>query len=457
LLPPFDPFHFFPSLSPPLSRFPFSREIQLPRSFCFVAVQLAAAALLSRCRSDRHSPISSALDQPIAETAGFVSKGKEAAEEEFQSIHNNKNSATRQSNMSISGMLKRNFSRVNQAMGLQQRPSSNNKPPKAGQHGNCNSDPHPVNTKTAPSSDHVRAKSTEADVQYRSWVGEHPSALHSFDQMMKVAKGKKIVVFLDYDGTLSPIVNDPDSAFMSEEEDRDIMSALFLFLKVKEFVQLSNVYYAGSHGMDIMAPPRPVKSFDGNTPTVVMDKKGTEVLFQPAKSFLPAIQKILTELEEETAKIKGARVEDNQFCVSVHFRQVKDEDYQNLEEKVRSVLENYAGFHLCWGKKVMEIRPTIEWDKGHAVEYFLESLGLSNSDVLPVYIGDDRTDEDAFKVIQRRGQGYPIIVTSTPKDTKASYSLTDPSEVLSFLLRLARWRKSSSSSRSLNQIWGVVN
>ena len=48
----------------------------------------------------------------------------------------------------------------------------------------------------------------------------------------------------------------------------------------------------------------------------------------------------------------------------------------------------------------MEIRPTIEWDKGHAVEYFLETLGLSNSDVIPVYIGDDRTDEDAFKVCE---------------------------------------------------------
>ncbi|CAI0546681.1 unnamed protein product [Linum tenue] len=267
--------------------------------------------------------------------------------------------------------------------------------------------------------------------------------------MMKVAKGKKIVVFLDYDGTLSPIVDDPNSAFMSDEMRAAVREVAKCFPtaiisgrsreKVKEFVQLSNVYYAGSHGMDIMAPPRPVKSCEGNTPTVVMDKK------------------ILTELEEETAKIKGAMVEDNRFCVSVHFRHVKDEDYQILEEKVRSVLENYAGFHLCWGKKVMEIRPTIEWDKGHAVEYFLETLGLSNSDVLPVYIGEDRTDEDAFKVIQRRGQGYPIIVTSIPKDTKASYSLIDPSEVLTFLLRLARWRKSSSSSRSLNQIWGVVN
>ncbi|CAN0901863.1 Probable trehalose-phosphate phosphatase 4 [Linum grandiflorum] len=355
-------------------------------------------------------------------------------------------------------MVKRNIYKINQAMGLQRSPTNKQKL------GQANNESPVNNTKTSPGLGVVKASE---DVNYTTWMGEHPSALRSFDQMMKAAKGKKIIVFLDYDGTLSPIVDDPNLAFMSEEMRAAVREVAKCFPtaiisgrsidKVKDFVQLSNVYYAGSHGMDIMAPPRPVKSCDGHSPTLVMDKKGTEVLFQPAKRFLPTIEKILKELEEETAKVKGARVEDNRFCVSVHFRQVDDEDYPSLEEKVKSVLAKYADFHLCWGKKVMEIRPTIEWDKGHAVEYFLETLGLSNSDVIPVYIGDDRTDEDAFKVIQQRGTGYPIIVTSCPKETKASHSLVDPSEVLTFLLRLARWRKSSSSSRSLNQIWGVVN
>ncbi|KAH9646532.1 putative trehalose-phosphate phosphatase D [Citrus sinensis] len=277
-------------------------------------------------------------------------------------------------------------------------------------------------------------------------------SLDSFDRMIKAAKGKKIAVFLDYDGTLSPIVDDPNRAFMSDEMRAAVREVAKYFPtaivsgrsreKVKEFVELSNVYYAGSHGMDIQAPPRPVK--------------GNEVLFQPAKKFLPAIQEIIKELEEETKKIQGARIEDNRFCISVHFRQVREEDYSILQEKVKAVLRNYPDFDLSEGKKVMEIRPSIEWDKGHALEYLLDTLGLSNpNDVLPLYIGDDRTDEDAFKVIESRGQGYPIIVSSTPKETKASYSLKDPSEVLTFLQRLSRWRKSSSSSKQLAQIWGI--
>ncbi|PKI52134.1 hypothetical protein CRG98_027550 [Punica granatum] len=227
--------------------------------------------------------------------------------------------------------------------------------------------------------------------------------------------------------------------------------------KVKEFVQLPNVYYAGSHGMDIMAPPNPVKNSDGKSPPVSLDKKGNEVLFQPAKKFLPAIRQIYAELEEKTRRIPGARLEDNRFCISVHFRQVKEEDVNILREMVRSVIAKYPDFHLTGGKKVIEIRPSIEWNKGNALEYLLETLGFKDSsDVLPLYIGDDRTDEDAFKAIERRGQGYPIIVSTVPKDTKALYSLSDPSEVLTFLSRLARWRRASScSSRSSAQIWGL--
>ncbi|KAL6227198.1 hypothetical protein ACLB2K_001157 [Fragaria x ananassa] len=279
---------------------------------------------------------------------------------------------------------------------------------------------------------------------YSSWVVEHPSALGSFDKMMKAAKGKRIVVFLDYDGTLSPIVDDPDLAFMSNEMRAALRKVVTYFPtavisgrsrdKVKGFVQLSNIYYAGSHGMDIMVP----KSSE-------LDE--SDMLFQPAKIFLPAIQEMRIVLEEIVRQIEGARVEDNRFCISVHYRNIaREEDYVILEEKVKSVIEHFPEFHLTRGKKVLEIRPSIEWNKGHALEYLLDTLGFSDSgdDVFPLYIGDDRTDEDAFKVIETRGQGFPIIVSSTPKDTKATYSLHDPSEVLTFLLRLARWRKASS-------------
>ncbi|KVH91107.1 HAD-like domain-containing protein [Cynara cardunculus var. scolymus] len=276
---------------------------------------------------------------------------------------------------------------------------------------------------------------------YRSWLKKHPSALETFDEMIVNAKGKKIVVFLDYDGTLSNIMRKvvgevarcfPTAIISGRSRD-----------KVYEFVQLDDLYYAGSHGLDIAAPFQCIYELGHHQ---FVDKNGDEVaLFQPAQKYLPSIFKILDVLKEETRNIKGVMLENNKFCVSVHFRHVSDKDFLLLDELVKSVVDDFEEFRLSKGKKVFEIRPDIEWDKGHALEYLLETLGYgSSNDVLPIYIGDDRTDEDAFKVIKNRGNGYSIVVSSTPKETMAVYSLWSPCEVKKFLSRLVNWKQSSS-------------
>ncbi|KMT16067.1 hypothetical protein BVRB_3g052380 [Beta vulgaris subsp. vulgaris] len=315
-----------------------------------------------------------------------------------------------------------------------------------------------------PCDQSIIAPPNAEDAKYEEWLIDHPSALKSFEGMMSIAKGKKIIVFLDYDGTLSPIVDDPDLAFMPDMMRSAVREVARYFPtaivsgrsrdKVHEFVKLNDVYYAGSHGMDIMAPPRMHKSGDCKYQTLAVDKKGNEVsLFQPAQDFLPEILEIFNELEEETKVIEGVTVEDNRFCISVHFRRAKEEDYSLVERKVMSILAKHSRFRLTRGRKVLEIRPSIKWNKGNALEYLLDTLGFAESnDVLPIYIGDDTTDEDAFKVIQKRGQGFAILVSLKPKETRASYSLRDPSEVLTFLLRLARWRRNSSSSKPANHL-----
>lgn len=114
-----------------------------------------------------------------------------------------------------------------------------------------------------------------------------------------------------------------------------------------------------------------------------------------------------------------------------------------LGEQVKLVLKEYPKLRLSHGRKVLETRPTIKWDKGKALEFLLESLGFADcKDVVPVYIGDDRTDEDAFKVLRDRGQGFGILVSKYPKETNASYSLQEPTEVMDFLHRLVEWKGS---------------
>lgn len=294
--------------------------------------------------------------------------------------------------------------------------------------------------------------SKDSDIVYRNWMIKYPSALASFEQITNHAMGKKLALFLDYDGTLSPIVDNPDLAFMSKSMRAAVRNAAKCFPtaiisgrsrdKVYEFVGLTELYYAGSHGMDIMGPVHPI-SKDQTNCIRSYDKQGKEVnLFQPASEFLPMIEEVLASLVAITKDIVGAKVENNKFCVSVHYRNVDEKCWKTIGESVTDLLKQYPRLRLTHGRKVLEIRPVLDWDKGKAVEFLLESLGLSNCDtVLPIYIGDDRTDEDAFKVLKERNQGYGILVSSVPKDSNAFYSLRDPSEVMEFLKCLVMWKR----------------
>ncbi|KAJ3677313.1 hypothetical protein LUZ60_003037 [Juncus effusus] len=281
------------------------------------------------------------------------------------------------------------------------------------------------------------------------WMMKHPSALSKFEQIMNASEGKQIVMFLDYDGTLSPIVDDPDSAFMSDTMRKAVRNVARHFPtaivsgrcrdKVYNFVRLAELYYAGSHGMDIKGPAK------GHKHTKA---KAKAVLFQPASEFLPMIDHVYKSLMEKTKEIEGSLVENNKFCVSVHFRCVDEKNWNALASIMKSVIKEFPKLRLSQGRKVFEIRPTIKWDKGKALEFLLESLGFANcNNVLPVYIGDDRTDEDAFKVLREREQGIGILVSKFPKETNASYSLQEPAEVMDFLLSLVKWKRRSLKIR----------
>ncbi|KAI5008055.1 hypothetical protein ZWY2020_009103 [Hordeum vulgare] len=274
---------------------------------------------------------------------------------------------------------------------------------------------------------------------HEEWIENHPSALEWFEGVLAAAEGKQIVMFLDYDGTLSPIVKDPDSAVMTEEM-RDAVRGVAQHFptaivsgrcrdKVFNFVKLEELYYAGSHGMDIKGP----------TKVSNHKAKADEILCQPATEFLPVIQEVYETLTAKMKSIHGAMVENNKFCLSVHFRNVEEDKWDTLAREVRAVLDGYKELCLTKGRKVLEIRPSIKWDKGNALEFLLESLGYEGrSDVFPIYIGDDRTDEDAFKVLRHIGQGIGILVTKSPKETSASYSLREPAEVKEFLRKLVK-------------------
>uniref|UniRef100_A0A0E0I0U0 Trehalose 6-phosphate phosphatase n=1 Tax=Oryza nivara TaxID=4536 RepID=A0A0E0I0U0_ORYNI len=304
----------------------------------------------------------------------------------------------------------------------------------------------------------INSSSGSFDPIYRAWTKKYPSALNAFDHIVAYGKGKKIALFLDYDGTLSPIVDEPDNAIMSDQM-REVVRNAALHLptaiisgrsrdKVFDFVKLTELYYAGSHGMDIMGPVGEHDSVTDHRSSINSNRKqGKGVkIFQAGTEFLPMINEVFRLLIDKTKAIDGVKVENNKFCVSVHYRNVEEKNWQLVSQCTNDVLKVYPRLRLTHGRKVLEVRPVIDWNKGKAVEFLLDSLDLANcKNVLPIYIGDDRTDEDAFKVLRDDKRGFGILVSSVPKDSHALYSLIDPSEVMEFLKRLVMWKKEEAS------------
>ncbi|ADH84855.1 beta-phosphoglucomutase family hydrolase [Desulfurivibrio alkaliphilus AHT 2] len=255
-------------------------------------------------------------------------------------------------------------------------------------------------------------------------LADLPSVAEAREGIRERLTAKKPAVFLDYDGTLTPIVEDHTKALLGEGM-RAAVAELARHCKVavvsgrdlamlKQLVGIESVFYAGSHGFEIVGP-------DGWNKTL---EKGAE--------FLPELDRAEKSLQSELAGIKDHAVERKRFSIAVHYRRVADADLPRLEEAVERVLADHRSLKLGHGKKVFEIQPEIAWNKGRAVLWLLEQLDLEHSDVVPLYIGDDITDEDAFRVLA--GCGLAIAVRDhESRPTAADCTLADPEEVRRFL------------------------
>ncbi|MEE8177118.1 MAG: trehalose-phosphatase [Acidobacteriota bacterium] len=253
-----------------------------------------------------------------------------------------------------------------------------------------------------------------------------PSAMDSLAAIGDESEGKRVALFFDYDGTLSPIVERPDLAYMADSMRETVRNLARMCpvavvsgrdrADVEKFVQLDSIFYAGSHGFDIAGPD------------------GRHMQQRQGEAFVPMLRKAESELRALLEGMEGALVESKKYAFAVHYRLVSEADKPRLDEAVDEVAGRYSDLRKKGGKMVYEILPKMDWDKGKAVDWLLEALDLDHPDVLPFYLGDDLTDEDAFGALQAKGIG--ILVADKPQETKAKYVLRDVEEVRLFLGRL---------------------
>jgi trehalose-phosphatase len=247
--------------------------------------------------------------------------------------------------------------------------------------------------------------------------------------LKKLESARRIALFLDFDGTLVPIRENPAECVLSKEMKKllrslaeterislMVMSGRSL-ADVRKRVGIRNIYYGGNHGFDIAGP-------------------GVRYTHERALSAKPYVVLARDLLRRETANIEGVRVEDKRYSVSLHFRSVKKEDIR----RVRKIFYDVAGellenkiLGLTKGKKVLELTPDPKWNKGAAVLWILH---LFEGEWLPLYVGDDKTDETAFAALRKRGISVRV---GKSKSTVAKYYLKGQSETQFLLTELLKY------------------
>jgi alpha,alpha-trehalase len=258
-------------------------------------------------------------------------------------------------------------------------------------------------------------------------LSKSPSALTRFPEISKRLKAKRLAAFFDFDGTLTPIVSRPDRAILSDET-RARLVRLSRLTPVTAIVSgrarddlerrvgISSLIYAGCHGFDIGGP------------------QGRIIERQEGRGFDAVVAKAAAALRTALDGMPGLIIEDKTYCLGLHYRHVPPHLVGTLREAVDAAAASFPQLRKIYGKKVVELRPDVPWDKGRAVLWILEALGLNGGGVLPIYFGDDVTDADAFRALS--GIGIGIYVSRVPEPTIADYRLRNTAEVGLVLDRL---------------------
>ncbi|MCK4532597.1 trehalose-phosphatase [bacterium] len=229
---------------------------------------------------------------------------------------------------------------------------------------------------------------------------------------------KRKVIFLDYDGTLTPIVERPELAVLSSEMRETIKHLIEKHTvaivsgrmreDVEKLVGIKGIFYAGSHGFDIMGP-------------------GFSMMHPQAEKIVPVVSQAIKELSQKLDDVPNIIIEKKKFSVAVHYRLVAQQYLSRISETVNKIVQEKKELRLMSGKKVFEILPNIDWDKGKAVRWIMNALEVSWRDVCVVYIGDDVTDEYAFRTLRTRGLGF--LVSNESKESAADFRLSSTEEV----------------------------
>lgn len=236
----------------------------------------------------------------------------------------------------------------------------------------------------------------------------------------------QIAIFLDYDGTLTPVSPHPEDAYLSakmRETLQKLSTAFKVFVvsgrdkkNVEQFVDITGIPCIGNHGLD-------------------MEQSESAELQVKLEQCKPIIAEARAEIFAKLTAIDGIQIEPKKFTTAIHYRHVAETQQEEVIKLTQSIVKKYPLLKVIAGKKVLDVAPDIHWNKGKAVLSVLAN-GFA-PDVYPIYIGDDITDESAFFELPEFGMG--ILVGDHGAPTYADFWLKSYQEVGEFLQHLFFW------------------
>lgn len=264
------------------------------------------------------------------------------------------------------------------------------------------------------------------------WAGRSPRhALRNWATLSGIVRGAtELLLLTDYDGTLTPIVATPAQARLSVTMETTLRRVAKLrgvrvgivsgrsLRAVRRRVRIPGLLYVGNHGCEIWGP-------------------GLRFTHQQAKRGEAVLRRIASQLRTALRTVRGSRVEAKGISLSVHWRQVAARDVPRFRYIIQHLLHPWVAarkVRLTRGKRIVEVRPPVAWDKGRALEWIVRQTRRPK-EVTVFYLGDDRTDEDAFRSVNRL-KGVSIFIGMRSRGTRARWWLVGPPEVHELLQRI---------------------
>lgn len=247
----------------------------------------------------------------------------------------------------------------------------------------------------------------------------------------RIEKSKRRLLLFDFDGTLVPIRSHPKDVYLPAGTRRlltelaaqpqctvGIVSGRPL-RDLVDRVGIQGLVYIGNHGFEML--------------------RGRDHFVHPSANAKSGLLRRLSDvIASRLQGIKGAWVENKRFTMTIHYRQTLPAQIPRVQEIVQDVVRERTvpgGLFLKNGKKVVEIRPERNWNKGSAVDLLRR---IEPGKACTLYVGDDVTDEDVFRILS---PGDVSVRVGADGPSKAEFMVRHPSDVLQLLRKLHRLKK----------------